>query len=189
MAKYRRKKKIRLKDFSFILYLLVITALFVIGAVKYGQGGHTGAQSEEIGTFESLPADADKNAYEIRNDNRPYFTEDEIKAESFESYSDLDALGRCGVATACLSTDTMPAPGEERQPIGHVRPSGWHTVKYPGIIEDLYCFNRAHLIGWQLGSENDNEKNLSPAQGSLMSPECSLLKTRWPNTSGRQRTM
>lgn len=41
-----------------------------------------------------------------------------------------------------------------------VRPSGWHTVKYPEVIEDLYLYNRCHLLGYQLTGENANEKNL-----------------------------
>ena len=41
-----------------------------------------------------------------------------------------------------------------------VKPSGWHTVKYPDIIKDRYLYNRCHLIGFQLAGENANEKNL-----------------------------
>ena len=51
-------------------------------------------------------------------------------------------------------------PTEERGEIGMVRPSGWHTVKYPEVIEDLFLYNRCHLIGYQLSGENANEKNL-----------------------------
>lgn len=51
-------------------------------------------------------------------------------------------------------------PTEERGQIGNVKPSGWHTVKYPDVIGDLYLYNRCHLIGFQLAGENANEKNL-----------------------------
>lgn len=98
--------------------------------------------------------------YVERNNNTPYFTDDEITDISFESYSELDELGRCGVAFACLSTDTQPPKGEKRGEIGSVKPSGWHTVKYPEVISDLYLYNRCHLIGWQLGNENANKLNL-----------------------------
>ena len=41
-----------------------------------------------------------------------------------------------------------------------IKPTGWHTVKYPEVIEDRYLYNRCHLIGYQLAGENANEKNL-----------------------------
>ena len=41
-----------------------------------------------------------------------------------------------------------------------IKPTGWHTVKYPDKIEDLYLYNRGHMIGYQLSGENANEQNL-----------------------------
>ena len=98
--------------------------------------------------------------YIVENNNVPYFTEEELTTETFEYYSDLDDLGRCGVAYACLSPETEPPEGASRGSIGMVKPSGWHTIKYPEVINDLYLYNRCHLIGWQLGNENANELNL-----------------------------
>lgn len=92
------------------------------------------------------------------NGNIPLFTNEDKTVESFEYYSDLDSLGRCGPAFTNISKEIMPT--EERGPIGMVKPSGWHTVKYPDIIEDLYLYNRCHLIGYQLSGENANERNL-----------------------------
>ena len=97
--------------------------------------------------------------YEIRNNNVPYFTESEITTTSFEYYSDLDSLGRCGVAFACIGTDIQPAPGEERGSISDVYPSGWNNKRYD-IVDGGWLYNRSHLIGWQLTAENANEKNL-----------------------------
>ena len=77
----------------------------------------------------------------------------------WEAYSQLDALGRCGVAAACVGRETMPAAGEEREPIGMVRPSGWQFDKYD-FVENGYLYNRCHLLGWQLTAENANECNL-----------------------------
>ena len=51
-------------------------------------------------------------------------------------------------------------PTEERGTIGQVRPSGWHTVKYNGVVDGNYLYNRCHLIGYQLAGENANELNL-----------------------------
>lgn len=95
--------------------------------------------------------------YVTVNGNEPVFTQEQKDAGAYEFYSDLDWLGRCGYAEAKISVDLMPT--EERGPIGEVRPSGWHTVKYD-CIEDLYLYNRCHLIGYQLTGENANERNL-----------------------------
>ena len=72
--------------------------------------------------------------YVVINDNKPEFTEEDITTTSFEKYSDLDNLGRCGVAYANISKETMPT--EERGSIGMIKPSGWHTVKYD-IVNQL----------------------------------------------------
>ncbi len=102
-------------------------------------------------------------AYVEINGGEPFFTEDEITTEAFESYAPLDALGRCGVAFACIGIELMPT--EERDDISSVTPSGW---EYNGIsnnneydfVENGYVYNRCHLIGFQLAGENANERNL-----------------------------
>lgn len=98
------------------------------------------------------------DAYYIVNDDTPFFTGEDLTTESFETYSELDDLGRCGVAYACLGKDLMPT--EPRGEIGRIKPSGWHTARYDDIIADKYLYNRCHLIGFQLAGENDNERNL-----------------------------
>ena len=98
------------------------------------------------------------NAYVEINGNTPYFTSSDYTTISFESYSDLDSLGRCGVAVACIGTDIMPT--EKRGAIGMVKPSGWHTVRYDDLISDKYLYNRCHLIAYELSGENANTKNL-----------------------------
>lgn len=97
------------------------------------------------------------NAYDVVNNNDPYFTEADWTTESFETYSELDSLGRCGVAYACIGQDLMPT--EKRGDIGSVKPSGWQTVKYD-CVDGKYLYNRCHLIGYQLTAENANKKNL-----------------------------
>lgn len=93
------------------------------------------------------------------NGNKPYFTKKEKEnTKTFESYHKLDKLGRCGVCYANVSKDTMPT--EERGNIGMVKPSGWHTVKYNGIVDGNYLYNRCHLIAYCLTAENANKKNL-----------------------------
>lgn len=107
-------------------------------------------------SIENIPEYTDKE-YIIINNNEPYFTEDDYTLKSFEKYSDLDLLGRCGVAYANVGIDTMPTI--ERGSIGMIKPTGWHTIKYD-IVNGKYLYNRCHLIGYQLTGENDNEKNL-----------------------------
>ena len=97
------------------------------------------------------------------NGGVPFFEPEEMTTIAFESYSELDVLGRCGVAYACIGVELMPT--EERGEIASVTPSGW---EYNGIsnnneydfVENGYVYNRCHLIGFQLAGENDNEKNL-----------------------------
>ena len=121
----------------------------------------TEGQSAENAELQTLSATAipayTGEATVVLNDNKPYFTETEYTTEAFERYSDLDSLGRCGVAYANVCEEIMPT--EERGAIGMIRPSGWHTIKYD-CVDGKYLYNRCHLIGYQLSGENANEKNL-----------------------------
>ncbi len=95
--------------------------------------------------------------YVAINNNIPEFSDEDKSRSAFESYSELDSLGRAGVAFAKINKSMMPT--EERGSIGSVKPSGWHTIKYD-IVSGKYLYNRSHLIGFQLTGENANEKNL-----------------------------
>lgn len=107
-------------------------------------------------TLDDLPAYSG-SPYVVLNENQPDFPEEDYTTNSFETYSPLDELGRCGTAYANIGTDLMPT--EERGSIGQVKPSGWHTVKYD-CVDGKYLYNRCHLIGYQLSGENANEENL-----------------------------
>jgi len=107
-------------------------------------------------TLANLPAYSGQ-VYTILNDNKPVFNS--MTTESYEFYSELDELGRCGVTEACIGRDIMPT--EPRGEIGHIKPTGWQTAKYDkSVIKDMYLYNRCHLIGFQLTGENDNVRNL-----------------------------
>ncbi len=125
--------------------------------------------NEHTGSFDiaNLP-DFTDNPYVEINNNAPYFTENDYLNTSFEIYSDLDRLGRCGVAFANVGPESIPT--EERGAIGQIKPSGWHTVKYD-CVEGKYLYNRCHLIAYNLCGENSNEKNL-------------VTGTRYMNISG-----
>lgn len=108
-------------------------------------------------SLENIPEFSD-SAYVELNDNQPELSDEEKQdTQSFETYSELDSLGRCGVAFACIGQDLMPT--EDRESISQVKPTGWQTVKYD-FVDGKYLYNRCHLIGFQLTGENANEKNL-----------------------------
>lgn len=119
------------------------------------------------GALEDIP-EYSGEPYAIINDNIPFFDRAGLPEESFEYYSALDELGRCGAAYANVGTDIMPV--KEREGIGQIKPSGWQTVKYENV-DGNYLYNRCHLIGYQLSAENANEKNL-------------ITGTRYLNVSG-----
>lgn len=103
-----------------------------------------------------IPAYTNK-PYVVLNNNQPLFAAADFTTKSFEKYSKLDSLGRCGTAFANVGKDTMPQ--EKRGSIGPVKPSGWQTAKYD-FVDGKYLYNRCHLIGYQLTAENANERNL-----------------------------
>lgn len=107
-------------------------------------------------SLDSIPEFDGTTPYVVINENTPFF-EGEDTSSSYETYSELDNLGRCGVAISCVGVDLMPT--EDRGSIGSVKPSGWKSVKYD-IVDGKYLYNRCHLIGFQLTGENANEKNL-----------------------------
>lgn len=131
------------------------------GANGTGQADAGKPQDELVNNNSYVSLDAipayDGKAYVAINNNEPFFTDSDMTTTAFENYSDLDSLGRCGVAYANICKEIMPT--EKRGKIGMIKPSGWHTVKYD-VIKDRYLYNRCHLIGYQLAGENANSKNL-----------------------------
>ena len=107
-------------------------------------------------SLEDIPAYSGEPYVTIQN-NQPDFDEGDLTTEAFETYSELDYLGRCGVAYANVCLEIMPT--EPRGEIGQVKPTGWHTVKYD-CVDGKYLYNRCHLIGYQLAGENANRQNL-----------------------------
>ncbi len=133
---------------KFFLPLFLALSLFLSGC----------AQLQPFPSFSLADVpDFSDEPYVILNENQPNFPEEDFTTDSFESYSPLDLLGRCGAAYANVGLDTMPT--EERGEIGQIKPSGWHTVKYD-CVDGKYLYNRCHLIGYQLTAENANEENL-----------------------------
>ena len=130
-----------------------------INTIVFEQTVVSDAPSHDYDTAYDLDIVYDDNEnklYAVIGDNTPDF-EDFDTLEEFEIYSELDELGRCGPAFANICLNLMPT--EERGEIGSIKPTGWHSVKYP-CIDGKYLYNRCHLIGYQLAGENANEKNL-----------------------------
>lgn len=184
--------KIKKKSALWLLPLVVLFAVLLLAKPGTDGGGSSPLQvvgTQETVTETTVSATApktqsgtgkkpktvaevppfDNRPYVEINGNQPNFSaKDKKRHTAYESYAPLDRLGRCGVAFACLCTDTMPT--EKRGEIGQVRPSGWHTVKY-SMVDGKYLYNRCHLIGYQLSAENANVQNL-------------ITGTRYLNTRG-----
>lgn len=115
----------------------------------------TGEQTESV-SLNQIP-EYSGNPYVEINGNVPSFSDEKKAGPAYEFYSELDSLERCGYAESKITTELMPT--EERDAIGMVKPTGWHTVKYDNV-DGKYLYNRCHLIGYQLTGENANKKNL-----------------------------
>ncbi len=176
----KRKAVIAVVCVAVILVIVIIAALCLkSGRSSSENTSETSSESQislpeettedapDAETF-SVPAFSGLFSIEI-NGNVPFFSVTDFPEESFEYYSPLDKLGRCGPASACLGIETMPT--EERGSIGMIKPSGWHTIRYDDLIEDKYLYNRCHLIAYSLSGENANELNL-------------ITGTRYLNVSG-----
>ena len=147
---------------ALLLALLLTASLTLAGCVGLFQP-EVDLGSVSISDFQG------NNPWVVLDGNQPAFTDQEKgDTQSFEGYTPLDALGRCGVAYANLSPELMPT--QERGEIGQVKPAGWHTVRYDWV-DGEYLYNRCHLIGFQLAGENANQRNL-------------ITGTRYLNTQG-----
>lgn len=141
---------------SLVSVLLVFVILFSGCELDSPTGIEESSLPTSIVSLDEIP-DFSGSPYVEVNGNQPSFSEEERTTEAFESYSELDTLGRCGVAYACVGQELMPT--EDRGSISQIKPSGWQSVEYD-FVDGKYLYNRCHLIGFQLTAENANEKNL-----------------------------
>lgn len=172
-------------------FLWIPVAAVMLAVLVYGRKGFIGDMVPDVWTKNSVQEESGESLfagkiagsfpekdieipeysgdpYAVINNNIPLFEKKDLPTESFEYYSELDGLGRCGIVCANIGRDLMPT--KEREGIGQVKPSGWQTVKYDNV-DGNYLYNRCHLIGYQLSGENANEKNL-------------ITGTRYMNTEG-----
>ena len=160
-------KSLNLSPITYIVLMLFVIYLDIIYRDDITKLLSNVGGVEQSYNIDEIP-EYNNKSYVVINNNEPFFDKSELTTKPFEKYSNMDALGRCGVATANVGIETMPT--EPRGGIGMVKPSGWHTVKY-NIVDGKYLYNRCHLIGYQLTGENANERNL-------------ITCTRYMNTVG-----
>lgn len=169
MGRYKRKSNKLIKQ---LLGLFIVIACLSVGFFYESDTINNSQENQAITTsqantyisIEDIP-EYSGQVYVTINNNMPYFEKSEYTTEAFEEYSELDNLGRCGVAYANICKEILPT--EERGDISDVKPTGWVQAKYEGE----YLYNRCHLIGHQLAGEDANELNL-------------ITGTRYFNVSG-----
>lgn len=144
-----------------IIGILIIVAAIFTNDYDLSDTNSTvsnGVQNTITYTLENIPEYTNSPYIEINNDI-PNFEDKYLDMEAFESYSELDDLGRCGVAFAKLGIETMPTDEDKRTSIDHIIPTAWHDDEVK-TLNNKNLYNRCHLIAYSLSNENDNEKNL-----------------------------
>ena len=145
-----------MKSIKHCLFTPVLSVVLLLSCLLSGCAETAVGISSAPVQLDDIPVYSGSPYVEI-NGNQPFFEDADLTDEAFETYSELDSLGRCGVAYANICTELMPT--EPRGSIGQVKPTGWQTAKYD-FVDGKYLYNRCHLIGFQLAGENANERNL-----------------------------
>lgn len=153
----RKNKKLVTSLLSLIVLIAVVSYQYILPSYAYKDNSNDTSDVISIPSYDNEP-------YKEVNNNKPTFTDSEKKLTEKEEYSDLDSLGRVGVAFALVSKSTMPTT--KRGSIGMIKPAGWHTVKYD-FVDGKYLYNRCHLIAHQLTGQNANPKNLMTCTRSM----------------------
>ena len=151
-----KKTKKKMNPFLKVIYtvlFIILSLLTPLVADEIPQQPQYSISLDAIPPYDASP-------YVVIDGNRPDFTEAELTLEAFETFAELDSLGRCGVTYANVCRELMPTEG--REDIGHIKPSGWIQAQYD-FVEGKSLYNRSHLIGFQLAGENDNKRNLITA--------------------------
>ena len=135
--------------------------------------------------IENIPEYSGSIVINLNNDI-PNFEEKDLSTEEFEFYSELDELGRAGVAFANISKYTMPPEGTKRSGLSY-KPTGWEQYLY-GENNSNHLYERCHLIAWQLGNENNNKKNLITGTSQMNSAmiEYENMVANWIKTNNKQ---
>lgn len=158
---YKSNKNINTKQLitTLIIFTIISIGAYIVEKVDFNLNNiDTNVNVFRKTTYSSLediPEYTGEICVEI-NDNKPYFNESDYTTKAFENYSDVDYLGRCGVAYVNVCKEIMPPEGDERGNISSIRPTGWKQTKFNGE----YLYNRCHLIAHSLSDEDANKQNL-----------------------------
>ncbi len=154
----KSKKKSGLQNA--LIYIVVFVVLSLLSPMLLGEEETpeetTGASETAVQNLDTIP-EYSGDPYVVIGDGQPDFTDVDLTYEPFETFAELDSLGRCGVTYANVCVELMPT--EERGDISSVYPSGWDNNPYD-FVDGRYVYNRCHLIGFQLTGENANKLNL-----------------------------
>lgn len=135
------------------IVLLLILSLLMSGCSPSNTQNTTSNSQTTQQSYnkEDIP-DFDGTHYNLTlNNNETYFTNEEKEYETnYYSVSNLDSLGRCGPVMAVASPSSIATT--ERDDIGDIKPSGWQTKRYDGIVSEKlgYVYNRSHLAMFKL---------------------------------------
>lgn len=121
-----------------------------------GNTENVGINGNELISKDNIPDFDGVNYDVVVNNNKTYFTDDEMTTKEYLKFSELDSLGRCGPAITCVSKKTVA--NEERGSIGMIKPTGWHTVRYDNLVEGKYLYNRSHISMFKLNGNVTNDK-------------------------------
>lgn len=164
---YHQGANMRGRKTAVLLCVLCILIPVALALQMTGNGIFTKHKTTVPVDLSELPAFSGSPAAEVHG-NVPYFEDSELTTVAAIHLSELDALGRCRSAFACLGPETV-ALGE-RGSIGGIQPTGWRTIRYD-FIDNGYLYNRCHLLMWKASSILDDPRNL-------------ITGTRYMNTEG-----
>lgn len=142
---------------TFILACFLGVSLLTTSCATISGQPDSPSNNSPLYSLDGIPAYSGSPYVEINN-NIPEFSELDKSRGAFEYYSPLDYLGRCGSAFILAGPETMPT--EDRKDIDEIKPTGWHSVRYDGIVDGGSLYNRCHLLGFQISGENANDRNL-----------------------------
>ena len=157
MSKKRKSKQNPLKIIiTVIAALIILMTQGVDGLMDFFMEAPAPEETSPYISLDAIP-DYEGTPYVVIDNNVPGFTSENFTYEAFETFAQLDDLGRCGTTYANVCRELMPT--EDRGDISSVYPSGWDNNPYD-FVDGTYLYNRCHLIGFQLTGENANARNL-----------------------------